>query len=282
MPSFAADDGTTIAYRVLGDGDGGEPVVCLPGGPMRAAAYLGDLGGLPRHRRLIMLDLRGTGASAKPSDPTSYRCDRLVADVEALRRHLGSDRLDLLGHSAGTNLAVRYAARHPERVGRLALITPSMAAVGIEATPEMRRAVAQRRAGEPWYADADAALDRIAGGQAANGDWETIAPLWYGRWDAAAQAHHAADASQRNEEAAAAFRAGGAFDPPATRAALARHPGAVLVLAGELDLNSPPPAVAAYAGLFPGAALVEQAGAGHFPWLDDAPQFVAAVAGFFG
>lgn len=280
MPTFAADDGTTIAYQVLGDG--GEPVVCLPGGPMRAAAYLADLGGLPRHRQLIMLDLRGTGASARPPDPASYRCDRLVADVEALRRHLGSDRLDLLGHSAGTNLAAGYAARHPERVGRLALITPSLAAVGIDATPEMRRAVAGRRAGEPWYPAAAAALDRIVNGIAADGDSDAISPFWYRRWDAAAQAHHAADASQRNDEAAAAFRADGAFDPPATRAALARHPGPVLVLAGELDLNSPPPAVAAYAGLFPDAALVEQAGAGHFPWLDDAPRFVAAVAGFFG
>lgn len=146
----------------------------------------------------------------------------------------------------------------------------------------MRRAVAGRRAGEPWYPAAAAALDRIVNGTAADGDSDAISPFWYGRWDAAAQAHHAADASQRNDEAAAAFRADGAFDPPATRAALARHPGPVLVLAGELDLNSPPPAVAAYAGLFPDAALVEQAGAGHFPWLDDAPRFVAAVAGFFG
>ena len=45
MPSFASYDGTELAYRILGDGP---PLVCLPGGPGRAAGYLGDLGGLDR------------------------------------------------------------------------------------------------------------------------------------------------------------------------------------------------------------------------------------------
>jgi pimeloyl-ACP methyl ester carboxylesterase len=58
MPAFAAADGTELAYHVRG---AGAPLVCVPGGPMRASAYLGDLGGLSAHRQLIMLDLRGTG-----------------------------------------------------------------------------------------------------------------------------------------------------------------------------------------------------------------------------
>lgn len=82
---------------------------------MQDSAYLGDLGGLSTHRRLVVLDLRGTGQSATPEDASTYRCDRLVDDVEALREHLGLSRMDVLGHSAGTNLAVLYAARYPER-----------------------------------------------------------------------------------------------------------------------------------------------------------------------
>ncbi|MEC3974790.1 alpha/beta fold hydrolase, partial [Amycolatopsis sp. H20-H5] len=92
MPTFTAADGTELAYHVFGDGS---PLICLPGGPMQASAYLDELGGLSAHRRLILLDLRGTGASAVPVDTTSYRCDRLVDDVEALREHLGLDRIDL-------------------------------------------------------------------------------------------------------------------------------------------------------------------------------------------
>lgn len=64
MPAFAAPDGTQLAYHVVGEG---EPLLCLPGGPMRASGYLGDLGGLSERRRLIKLDLRGTGDSARPA-----------------------------------------------------------------------------------------------------------------------------------------------------------------------------------------------------------------------
>ena len=126
MPAFLAGDGTELAYRVQGDGP---PLVCVPGGPMRDSVYLGDLGGLSASRRLIMLDLRGTGRSAKPADPASYRCDRLVDDVAALRDHLGLDRMDLLGHSAGANVAAMYAARHPGQVSKLTLVAPSAAGV---------------------------------------------------------------------------------------------------------------------------------------------------------
>lgn len=276
MPTFYAYDGTELAYDGLGDGP---PLVCLPGGPMQDCSYLGRLGGLAAHRRLILLDPRGTGRSAVPEDPATYRCDRLVDDVEALREHLGLDRLDLLAHSAGTNLAMLYAERHPDRVARLALITPSPYAVGVEITGDVRRETARLRRGEPWFPEAFAALERIVAG---NGDPEAflgIAPFWYGRWDEAARAHRAAEDAHRNQEAAGRF-GDGAFTPEATRAALGRLTCPVLVLAGEVDLNSPPPAVAALAAVFPRAELVVQPGAGHFPWLDDAERFVGTTAAF--
>lgn len=64
----------------------------------------------------MSLDLRGTGDSGVPEDPSTYRCDHLVDDVEALREHLGLDRIDVLAHSAGADLALLYAARHPDRL----------------------------------------------------------------------------------------------------------------------------------------------------------------------
>ncbi|MEW2393797.1 alpha/beta hydrolase [Streptomyces venezuelae] len=281
MPTFAAPDGTELAYRVVGDG-GGTPVICLPGGPMQDSAYLGDLGGLAARRPLLMLDLRGTGRSAMPEDRSSYRCDRLVDDVEALRAHLGLAAMDLLAHSGGTNLAVLYAARHPERVARLALITPSVMAVGIAVDGSVRRGTALLRRDEPWFPAAFAALEEIVAGRATAGAFEAIAPFAYGRWDEAARAHRAAEDGQRNAEAAAVFGAEGAYDPKGTRAALARLGCPVLVLAGEADLNSPPPAMAELAGLFPAAELVVQPGAAHFPWLDDPAAFVTAAGSFIG
>ncbi|HET6293498.1 MAG TPA: alpha/beta hydrolase [Kribbella sp.] len=275
MPTFSAPDGTVLAYRLVGEGD---PVICLPGGPMQDAEYLGDLGGLVAHRQMVLLDPRGTGQSAVPEDVSSYRADRLVGDVEALREHLGLERFDLLAHSGGTNLATLYAAKYPERVAKLALITPSPFAVGLAITGENRLEIARLRKND--QPEAVAAMEAIVTGQATDDSWKAIDPLFYGRWDAAAQAHHAAQDGHRNDEAAAIYGSDGAYDPATTRTALAAFEAPVLVLAGEVDLNSPPAVVAEFAALFPKAEFVIQPGAGHFPWVDDPDRFVATTAEF--
>ena len=63
----------------------------------------------------------------------------------------GSRQLVLLAHSAGAVLATLYAAAYPERLSRLILVTPGLAAVGAGATGEQVRAALARRAAEPWY-----------------------------------------------------------------------------------------------------------------------------------
>lgn len=275
MPTFCAPDGTRLAYRTAGEG---EPVLCIPGGPADSQ-YLGDLGGLSRHRRLILLDLPGTGGSAVPEDTASYRCDRLVEDVEALREHLGLDRTDLLGHSAGANVAMGYAARYPGKIGKLALIGPGTRAVGIEITGDTRLELARLRKDEPWFPAAFAALEAVSAGTGS--DWDALTPFFCGRWDSAAREHHAAGRPV-NRDAVAHFGAEGAFTPETTRAALGAFGAPVLLLTGEFDLNSPPRSTAELAGLFPDATLSVQPGAGHYPWVDDAERFAAAVDAFLG
>ncbi|MFF3203670.1 alpha/beta fold hydrolase [Streptomyces sp. NPDC002962] len=276
MPTFTAPDGTELAYHVRGEG---EPLVVLPGGPMRASAYLGDLGGLAARRRLVLLDLRGTGDSAVPADPATYRCDRQVDDVEALRVRLGQERIDVLAHSAGGSLALLYAARYPHRVSRLALITATPWALGRPATAEDRLTAARLRTDEPWFAGAYPAFEAwLAGGD--EPDWEVVGAFFHGRWDAAARAHDSAADEQTNSEAEKAFLDPEAFDPPALRAALADLPAPVLVLAGEVD-GGPRPALARLlADALPHAEFAVQPGAGHYPWLDDPHWFAGRVGAF--
>ncbi|NEC35149.1 alpha/beta fold hydrolase [Streptomyces rubrogriseus] len=277
MQTFTAHDGTRLAFHVRGEGD---PLVVLPGGPMRASSYLGDLGGLAAHRRLVLLDLRGTGGSAVPQDPATYRCDRLVADVEALREHLGLARMDLLAHSAGGSLALLYAARHPERVSRLVLVTATPWALDMPATPEDRLRAALLRADEPWFEEA---IGPFRAWLAGTGEFDPVfAPFFFGRWDDTARAHDARADEESNDGAGDVFLSPDAFDPPATRAALARCPAPVLVLAGERDGGPSPELARRCADVFPRAELAVQPGAGHYPWLDDPRWFTHRIATFLG
>ena len=275
MATFTSYDGTDLSYREHGTG---APLICLPGGPLLASAYLGDLGGLPATRRLILLDHRGTGASAEPQDPETFRIDRMVADVEALRVHLGLEQLDILAHSAGANLAMLYAIAYPGRVSRLTLITPGTRAVGFPPSVEAVRTALLTRSEEPWYPAAGEAFQRIEAGDDSGEDWDAITPVYYGAWTPAAQAH--AELLVGDDEKEAIHFTEGVFTPEATTAALATLELPILILAGARDPGPTPDRARELAALFPKARVrfEVQPGAGHFPWVDDPGAFGAVVA----
>jgi pimeloyl-ACP methyl ester carboxylesterase len=273
---FHSWDGTELAYSVVGSGP---PLVCIPGGPGQAVEYLGDLGGLSSHRTLILLDNRGTGASQAPQDPITYRVDRLVRDIEALRDHLGLDRMDLFGHSASGGTCLLYAAEHPRRLDHLVLVDPSLRVVGIQSDLGVAE-VLTLRAHEPWYATAVAALHAEAASPQELERYRWLAaPLLYGRWDAAAQAQAAAEPAQFAQPATDGFYDG--FDPdPALPERLAALAAPVLLVAGEYDIWPTCAAVRELAALFGNAHLALLPRAGHFPWVDDPALFVTAVHEF--
>jgi len=277
MGFFVSYDGTEIGYRVLGDG---APLVCLPGGPGRSAEYLGDLGGLDKSRQLILLDPRGVGLSADPADPATFRVDRLVNDVESLRVHLGLDRMDLLAHSAGSVLATLYAAAYPERLSRLILLTPGLAAVDVDGTEEEFRAGIERVAGEPWYPSALDALEKIMAGDQSMEAFRASRPFYYGRWDEAARVHSTMGVAERHMAARRGYFADVTLDAAAIRAALKRLTAPVLLYAGELDPMVTPAVVMEAAPLFNDATVAIQPGAGHFPWVDDPAAFASAISSF--
>jgi proline iminopeptidase len=113
--------GVTLQYRTQGRG---VAVVLLSGGPGEASAYLEPVyHEVARNARAVLLDQRGTGRSVlvRP-DSTTLTLRLVVEDIEALRRQLGVDKLVLLGHSWGGELALAYAVAHPTHLRALVLV----------------------------------------------------------------------------------------------------------------------------------------------------------------
>ncbi len=278
MTTFPSYDGTRLAFSEVGSGP---RLVCLPGGPGRASAYLEDLGGLAEQRTLVLLDTRATGHSEVPPDPSSLRFDRLADDVDALRLHLGEDQLDLLGHSAGCLVAQAYAAAHPERVRALVLVTPTDRLQG--GTRSDLDAIRAARADEPWYADAAEAVEALKTAPPAQQQALVRAtrPFFYGRWDERTQAHAATADRQSSKRAELGFGAGiEQVDVAGIRERLATLDVPVLVVGGERDALTGVASVDAVAGSFPAAETAVLGRAGHFPWVDEPEQFSATVAAF--
>lgn len=75
--------------------------------------------------RTLVLDLRGHGGSSNLGDPGAYSLELLVADLLGFLDALGIARCDLLGHSLGGMVALRFALEHPQRLASLVLMDTS-------------------------------------------------------------------------------------------------------------------------------------------------------------
>jgi pimeloyl-ACP methyl ester carboxylesterase len=117
MQTFRAADGTMLAFR---DAGAGLPLLALAGltRDSRDFDYLAPH--LPPGIRLIRLDSRGRGASARAA-PESYTVAQEAADVLALLDHLGLGRVAILGSSRGGLIGLALAAMARPRLSGLCL-----------------------------------------------------------------------------------------------------------------------------------------------------------------
>ena len=109
-----------IYYEECGNPEG-KPVVVLHGGPGGGISpFLRRLHD-PKLYRILLFDQRGCGQSTPNAELRENTTWHLVADIEALRNHLGIETWQVLGGSWGSTLALAYAQAHTERVNELIL-----------------------------------------------------------------------------------------------------------------------------------------------------------------
>ena len=217
---------------------------------------------------VVRLDTRGTGASDPPADPAGYDLEDYADDVEAVQRHLGIGRLDLLGHSHGGFVAMTWAARYPERVGRLVLA--NTAPRFTDTIRQARQARVASHEGQPYYADSIEAMRQRAEGRYSSA--EELGELYHR--EGLLQAPVGVDPTPvlsvlaragDNADAVGHFnsRIAGSMDH---RPLLAGVAAPVLVITGSED----PFLSGSYeiAESLPNATLVVLPGADHFPYLE--------------
>lgn len=130
---FVELDAPHVRLRVLELGSG-EPVLFIPGTPGTGPywdALVRELKGF----RCLLLDRPGWGLSS-PIDYSKYEYPSVIADMlSGVLDALGLDRAHLVGHSIGNVWALRLAAAHPARVGRIVLIGGGPVVTEISAPP---------------------------------------------------------------------------------------------------------------------------------------------------
>ena len=112
--------GLSLYYRILGEETAGEETVVVPN-----ANWLWEpLQPLAEGRRLILYDPRSRGRSSAITDSRHLSLEEDIADLEAIRRYFGLDRMTLLGSSYHAAITALYAAENLDRVERMLLVCP--------------------------------------------------------------------------------------------------------------------------------------------------------------
>lgn len=113
-------NGTALYCKVIGKG---EPLVVLHGGPGLSQDYfLPHLLPLAKKFQLILFDQRAQSKSSIKLDSTQVSVQAMVEDIEGIRQAFHLGKIHLMAHSWGGNIAIRYAAQHPESLKSLILV----------------------------------------------------------------------------------------------------------------------------------------------------------------
>jgi len=267
-------NGIRLRVDVQGNGPAiyahhGAPGLGTHATPKRAFAPLADA------YRIVTFDARGSGESeAVPP----YTHAQWVADVDALRRQFGDEKIVMKGGSYGGYVALEYVLAHPERVSHLILRDTSAS----RRFEEMAKRNALARAKE--FPDiTPEMLDKVFSGRVESDDemrsaYAALAPLYDAKTDPAKAAARVASAIFRADTHNQAF-AGNLPNYDLT-ARLHEIEVPTLIVVGRHDWITPLAASEEIAAGIPHAELVIFENSGHSPQLEENERFVAVVRDF--
>jgi proline iminopeptidase len=225
---------------------------------------------LGEEMHLVYYDHRGNGRSGRPPLET-LTFERFCSDADALREHLGFEKIAVLGYSFGGFIALEYALRYPERLSHLILsgTTPALDyGEEIEANARRKGATPEQLEALEASADNDAESWRL---------WKIIEPLYFHTFDA--------DLAERvMGKTILSAEAGKVGDAITEEWDLTAHLGEIsvptLILVGRDDFVCPPSQAKILHERIPDSELVIFEKSGHFAHVEEPDAFFGAVRGW--
>ncbi|MFO1281241.1 MAG: alpha/beta fold hydrolase [Burkholderiales bacterium] len=243
----------------------GPPLALLHGWSLDGGVFAALAPALAARFRVCTVDLPGHGRSAAVDAST------LDGIVDAVAGALAAERapLTLVGWSFGGQIALRWAARDPARISRLALVCTSPRYVAADDWPHAMAAETLDRFAGDLLGSPARTLSRFLALQVQGGEGARAALEFLRRAGRGVEVH----AAGLSAALAVLRRADLRADAASVRAA-------TLVIAGERDTIAPPGAGAWLARAIAGARFESVAGAAHAPFVSHPAVFVPALAGF--
>ncbi len=115
-------NGIHLYYRAIG---AGKPLIIIHGGPGFDHNHMLSFKNLADEFRIIFYDQRATGNSSGNVDTNSITVDNFIKDLEALRKKLNLEKVNILGHSWGAVLGMFYGIQYSKNLDSLILLAPS-------------------------------------------------------------------------------------------------------------------------------------------------------------
>ncbi len=163
-------NGTELYFNVMGSG---EPIAILHGGPgMSHDYFLPQIRSLAESYQLIFFDQRLNGRSSGDVDSGAVTLENFVQDIEGLRKTFGLQRINLLGHSWGGFLAMKYAIKYPKNLKSLVLMNT------VSASSELAQQANQEVVKKFTQEDIKERAKILQSDQFKNGDLNAMAALF--------------------------------------------------------------------------------------------------------
>jgi len=140
---YAEINGLHLYYETHGTG---RPLVLLHGGLASSEMFGPIIPILAANHQVIAPDLQGHGRTADIDRPLDI--ELMADDIAALIDHLGLDKPDIVGYSLGGGVAMKTAAKYPDKVGKLVAASQNLTPNDIDPALRAQQVVVNAAAAE--------------------------------------------------------------------------------------------------------------------------------------